>query len=779
MSCDCDTPACGTALAIAAGLPWLPRAPGQFPDWRLDLLGAVGREPALAQWRAREPGDLGLMLLEMGAYVLDVSSFYDGLVANESYLRTARLPGAQREHVALLGYLPRPALASSVWLAAQVDGPRLVTLPAGTAIRSGSFDGNPPQVFELGADVVADPRVNLLAVDRVRATALPAPLGSLTATAASVRARAGDVLVLDMGGTLAATRVAGIAPATQRSGDDVLAIALAAPVTPPSGARFDALRVLKAGALCGACKVTPQSGQPAVVGAQELSLDTRANVRAGDVVAIVDGATLLACRVTAVADVQYTLLASQTSTITDSSNHVTTLASPPVLGTFTRLSVDASLAAFSGSAQTLALHYAMGDAATPYAPLQDTLAQGDPIAVPGLVGPPRVPVVALQLEDAHGQAVVTTGTLDAASRTATTDSAPDWGKTLWAPVQLAGNTMLATRGETVSAEHLGTGDATQARQVFTLAKAPLTWLPAASSAGRASTLVVHVAGIRWREVSTFHGVADDQPVFITRTDDAGNTQVIFGGGARLPTGAAVVADYRFGAGAAVPPADSVKQVTRSVAGLRTVHNALPAFGGADAEGAAELAIRGPRSALLLGRAISLDDFETAAIQQSGVRAASATWRWDAEGLRPAVMVRYIGDAQLAPTLLATLRALAEDDAPIAVRAAIAQSARLDVDIDIDADRVPTDVVAAVCAALFGAVTLPGTGGLLQPENLAPDGVLFESVVVRAIARVPGVAALRSLRLDATPFTDTGRAPAAGAYFDFAAGGVRVNGQLAS
>ena len=89
--------------------------------------------------------------------------------------------------------------------------------------------------------------------------------------------------------------------------------------------------------------------------------------------------------------------------------------------------------------------------------------------------------------------------------------------------------------------------------------------------------------------------------------------------------------------------------------------------------------------------------------------------------------------------------------------------------------MPGDVIAAVSLALFAPVTLPGSGGLLRAEQLGPDGVVFESVVVRAVLEVPGVAALRSLGFDATPFTETGRTPAAGAYFDFDAGGVWVNG----
>ena len=292
-------------------------------------------------------------------------------------------------------------------------------------------------------------------------------------------------------------------------------------------------------------------------------------------------------------------------------------------------------------------------------------------------------------------------------------------------------------------------------------------------------LVVHVAGVQWQEIASFYGVLDDRTVYTVTHDDDGQTDLQFGGGARLPSGAVVNANYRFGAGAAVPPADSVKQLAKPVAGLRKMRNVLPAYGGADAEGPAELAIRGPRSALLLGRAISLVDIETAAAQQPGVRAAHAAWRWDELGLRPAVIVSYIGDTQLAPAIQATLRSLAEPDAPIRAVSAPAQSARLDVDVQMDPLHVPGDVIAAVSATLFAAVTLPGTGGLLRAERLGPDGVLFASVVVRAVMEVPGVTELRSLQLDRTPFTQTGRRPAAGAYFDFATGGVWVNGQRAT
>jgi hypothetical protein len=776
MSCFCDLHRCASPLAIAAGLTTLPRAPAVFAEWRIDILGAIGRQTELHDWRAREPGDMGVMLVEMCAYVLDVASYYDQLVANESYLATTRLAGSPRRHVSLLGYQPRPAFGAQVWLAAEADGVRTITMPAGTAIRSGAFGSEPPQIFELTKDTVVEPRVNKLAVDRVAKTVLPSPMTSLSVEAGSVRARAGDLVVLSAGNGLRTSRVSGSRLLALRIRQPVISIAFTTPITPPSGALYAGARLLKGGARCGAWRLTPGSGEPAVLSGSQLSLDGHVALRPGDIVAFEAGGASVACKVTAVTDVQYTLLATLQSKITDKDGKVSTLDSPPIKIGVTRITVDAALPFTSADLPGLIVHYAMADAATLHAPLKDTLDQGDPISMPGFVDPPRTEITELLLEDVHGEGVITTGVLDAASNSADGSDSPAWGRSLWAPVLLYGNVAAATRGETVRGELLGVGDASQAFQTFRLKKKPLTYLSAANIAGRKSTLVIHVGSVRWDEVESFYGVVSDRTAYIVRHDDDGNTDIEFGGAARLPTGTRVVADYRFGAGAAAPPADSVKQVARPVAGLRKIRNILPAYGGADAEGPKELTVRGPRSALLLGRAISLVDMEVAAAQQPGVRAAHAKWSWDDQGLRPAVIVSYIGDRQLAPPVLAALRALAEDDAPISVRSANAQPARMDVDIDIDDRWDPPDVIAGVSRALFGAVTVPGSGGMLRAEQLGPEGVVFESKVVRAIMQVPGVATLRALSFDGSPFIETGRTPAAGAYFDFAGGGVRINGQ---
>ncbi|HSN33878.1 MAG TPA: hypothetical protein VLU41_14415, partial [Ideonella sp.] len=65
-------------------------------------------------------------------------------------------------------------------------------------------------------------------------------------------------------------------------------------------------------------------------------------------------------------------------------------------------------------------------------------------------------------------------------------------------VVVYGNVVRATHGET-RPELLGSGDATQALQAFTLKQPPLTFVSAPTAAGAESTLAVYVDDVRWHE----------------------------------------------------------------------------------------------------------------------------------------------------------------------------------------------------------------------------------------------------------------------------------------
>jgi hypothetical protein len=122
-----------------------------------------------------------------------------------------------------------------------------------------------------------------------------------------------------------------------------------------------------------------------------------------------------------------------------------------------------------------------------------------------------------------------------------------------ASVRVLGNVVAASNGESCD-EVLGSGDGGRANQVFTLKKKPLTYLPAATPSGCASTLRIWVNHVEWHEVESLATAGPDARVFTTTPSADGGVTVRFGDGtrgARLPSGAENVrARYRAGIGAA-------------------------------------------------------------------------------------------------------------------------------------------------------------------------------------------------------------------------------------
>ena len=142
---------------ISPGLKRLPRETALFGGWRAALLKRIGQPsivyPAgpspLSEWAADSEGDLGVMILEFWAYVLDVLSFYDARIAERTYLGTVTEAQVAKEIVDLIGHVPRPALASKVELALDADGTAdPVAVPVRTRFRSEAFGSEPPQAFE-------------------------------------------------------------------------------------------------------------------------------------------------------------------------------------------------------------------------------------------------------------------------------------------------------------------------------------------------------------------------------------------------------------------------------------------------------------------------------------------------------------------------------------------------------------------------------------------------------------------------------------------------------
>ena len=306
-------------------------------------------------------------------------------------------------------------------------------------------------------------------------------------------------------------------------------------------------------------------------------------------------------------------------------------------------------------------------------------------------------------------------------------------------VKINANVAPATHGQTVR-EVLGSGDANQPFQRFTLRQPPLTFVSAPTASGGASTLQVFVNEIRWHEVPSFFDHGPDERIYVTRLDDEGRTVVIFGDGttgARLPSGQENVrAVYRKGIGlGGLVRADQLTQLMERPYGVRGVTNPIASSGAADPEQADDARRNAPLTVLTLGRVVSLKDYESFSRAFSGIDKALATWTWFGE--KRGVFVTVAGargaaveeGSDLHRNLVDALRLAGDDTVPLLVRSYMSRLFRVAAALKLDPDRVPEPVVAAVTAALREAFSFAARD-FGQPVHL--------SEVIRVIQSVPGV-----------------------------------------
>jgi predicted phage baseplate assembly protein len=436
---------------------------------------------------------------------------------------------------------------------------------------------------------------------------------------------------------------------------------------------------------------------------------------------------------------------------------------PPAKLPATRITINPPLPqAWSADPRRLVVHFGMARAGKLTSVARTELDKGDfadpGLVVEGVVEPLPEGVAKpseLLLLDARKNGVLANGSVDIDARgegkVHLAQGTLAFTPRLRTPVTVFGNIVRATRGESVLGEVLGSGDASQAFQSFTLGKKPLTYIndPAAAN-GRRSTLEVRVNGIKWKEVSSFFGARPQDEVYIVRQNDDGETIITFGDGAigaRLPAGVDnVTASYRFGAGAAMPPAGAISQLAKPVKGIRRVANPVAAGGGADADQPKDVRANAPDSALILGRAVSVPDFQALAREFGGVINANVEWAWDESSQSAVVMVWFISSGgEIARDLRAFLIGQADPNTPLVAVEAAAQPSRLVIDLGID----PRFNGEAVVSQVKQALTNPETG-ILALENIPVGRPLFRSRIFDLALSVEGTRSVRSMTVDGEP-----------------------------
>ena len=400
------------------------------------------------------------------------------------------------------------------------------------------------------------------------------------------------------------------------------------------------------------------------------------------------------------------------------------------------------------AASTLVLRYGYRDIGTLVdvpvtAPTQTAAATLDPA---GLAASGLAAGSALLVADANGDGA--TATLGTGGVVTVDPAAPK----LVPPLQAFANLLAFTCGKTVRQEVLGDGNHAIAGQDFTLKNSPVTYLadqPGRSGEGYSSTVLLMVNGVQWREVPGFYGQPANAQVFATREDTGGQTHVLGGdgvNGARFPTGSGnIVATYRVGAGAALPPPTSLTVLLQPQPGLAALVNPVPPYGGADADAPADLRAKAPQSVLTLGRAVSVDDYAAIAAAAPGVARVAAAYAFDPVQQRPVVSLWVGDDAGAVAAARQAIGPVSDPNRPVAINLATAVELRLGLSFVCD----PRYQIPAVRAAVMAALADPATG-LFGSGVVRIGQAFYDSQIYAACLAVPGVLAVHNLQVAVGP-----------------------------
>lgn len=726
------------------GLSAIAYRSGTWHEMKAAMLTALASQPALAGLATRADDDFTIALLDSVATVGDVLTFYQERIANESYLRTATERLSIGELAALIGYRLKPGVAAGTWLSFTVDetpgAPRVASIAVGLKVQSVPGQDEKPQTFETVEAIEARAEWNAM---RPRLTA-PQSLGMMETkvwlAGTETDLRRGDFIllvgseranksgderwdvrrVLDVTAHFADKRtevtvgpgLGSFSPFSMPSASpSVYALRTRAAIYGHNAADWRAMsKEFKANYLDkaeGDLTATDKAEWPA------FSIVTPGTTPTATVATIdLDGAhpSIAAGSWLVLASPEYVELYKVTKAVAASRSGFGLAAKT------TRVTLDGeNYDRFTGLVRATAVYAGSEKLERADAPITPPVTGTTNVLTldrhVGLLPEGRTLLLAGK-NATTGEDVTETVVLDhaeigngvtrlilttALTRSYRLDS-----------LVIHGNVAAATQGESVT-EVLGGGNAGRAYQRFTLRQPPLTCVRSREAAsGVSSTLAVRVNDLLWQEAPSFYGHGPAERIYVTRRDDEGKTEVLFGDGvhgARLPTGQENVrATYRKGVGAGgnVRAGQLTNLLTKPL-GLKDAANPVPATGGDDPETRDAARQNAPLTVLTLDRVVSLLDHESFARAYAGIAKALATWSWNGE--RRGIFITVAGPDgapvtdEVVGLLTGAIRQAGDPYVPLRVRsfraARFTVSFKLKVDAAYEKAKVHTAVVAAL------------------------------------------------------------------------------------
>jgi uncharacterized phage protein gp47/JayE len=747
----------------------------QFKDSMLAALSDITR-PALQSLNTREDDDFSIALLDAAATMADVLTFYQERIANESYLRTATERGSLLELARLIGYELRPGVAASVFLVFTVDessGISEATVDIGTKIQSVPGQDETAQTFETVEEITARVEWNAIKPQMTQ-TYVPRSGDTyvyLKGTATNLKTGDAILFVDPERETHTGSELWDFCRVTAVIADydnyrtrvewaeglgttsvnlDVYALRARAsffgcyaphPLTLSTDVRTN----------YGFSTSSDDSDWPFTISGQTIDLDTTYSALLTNswVVLSQPGFTIVietdsgvtsessgsyqelyrATSVIEAAQAKYTLAGKTTRVVLDKDENLDEFEKfyrETMVFAQSELLEIAEYPYFDSTGELLP---AVTGATIPLAEAPTGLVEGQWLAASGT-------------DSTTGEAIaemVQVSAIDVATLTVTPALAKTYTRDSFS---LNANVAHATHGETVS-EILGSGDAAELYQQFTLKQPPLTYVSAATESGASSTLEVRVNDLLWEEVPTLFGCALEDRVYITRIDDDGNTTIEFGDGetgSLVPSGSDNVrAEYRKGIGEdGLVTAGQLTTLLTQPLGIQSVVNPEDASGAEDQESLDDARTNAPLTVLTLDRVVSLLDYENFSRAFAGIAKALATWTWDGQAKTVFITVAGTDGAEIGAdsdtytNLLSALQLAGDPFVSLRVQSYRSVYFRFAGKVEVDSDYETDAVLAAVETALRAQFSFD-VRAFGQP--------VFLSEVIAAVQAVPGVVAV--------------------------------------
>lgn len=216
--CEGLTSATPIEVVNRAGLSAIGYRIGTHGTFKASMLARVSTSGSsvLRGLRTRRDDDFSVGLIDAWAMVLDVLTFYQERLANESYLSTATERRSLVEQARLIGYEPRPGVAASTYLAFTIEDTGVASLPGaslpptpsrpsevkvqkGIKVQSVPGPGETAQMYETMEDLVAHVGWNSLQPRLTQPHPVDTRLQQIAVPGLASFVRLGDVVLIVTG----------------------------------------------------------------------------------------------------------------------------------------------------------------------------------------------------------------------------------------------------------------------------------------------------------------------------------------------------------------------------------------------------------------------------------------------------------------------------------------------------------------------------------------------------------------------------------------------------